>query len=172
MLLHRIVISCILLLLVAGCAINGSGSPHVQLDGTADDVAAAKLAEFLAQNGLPAEVSPGGDSLFAYRNAQATLLSPVVDADGLDRLIASRNYAPAPGKDVEDLQALVTRLNNQLNVGAFAVDEGTLLLQANLTFIDRLALDELIAFLDWLDDVEDAIRIVDGDQGALHISRP
>lgn len=145
-------------------------SPALELGGVDEPEAAVRLERFFGEQGLLAERSPRSSSVFVYRNARTTLLSPAMETGAIDRLIASRNYAPAPGKGVEDLRDLAVSLNDRLNVGVFAVDEGTLLFQSSLTFLDSLALDELIAFLDWLDQAEQAIRVVDGERRVLHIT--
>ena len=101
----------------------------------------------------------------------ATLLSPIVQSDGLDRIVATRSYAPAPGHSDEDLHVLAGQLNESLNVGVFSVDEGALVFQSQMTFFDRLQSDELVAFLGWLDAAELAIVRVDGSPGILLISQ-
>jgi hypothetical protein len=153
--------------LIAGCVTAGQPPEELELAGDDDRAAVVSLTGFVAAAGLPAEESAGGDALFVYRRGMATLLSPVLQKEGLDRIIATRSYAPAPGHGDEDLAALAFRLNDQLNVGGFAVADGALIYETNLTFVDRVTLEEIQRFLDWLDDVEVAIRSIDQERGVL-----
>jgi hypothetical protein len=158
---------CLSLAIIAGCATASSQSDVLHLPGDDDQAAASELADFLASAQLPVEKSPVGNSLFVYRRGMATLLSPVLQNDGLDRIIATRSYAPAPGREDQDLAGLAFELNDQLNVGGFAVADGALIYETNLTFVDRVSLDEIRRFLDWLDDVELAIKKIDHERGVL-----
>ncbi len=158
---------CLSVAVIAGCATASRSSDVLQLPGDDDQAAVGQLVAFLGSAELPLERSPGGNSLFVYRRGMATLLSPVLQNDGLDRIIATRSYAPAPGWEEQDLAELAFELNDQLNVGGFAVADGALIYEANLTFVDRVSLDEFMRFLDWLDDVELAIKTVDEERGVL-----
>ncbi len=158
---------CLSVAVIAGCATASRPSDILQLPGDDDQAAVGELAEFLGRAELPVEKSPVGDSLFVYRRGMATLLSPVLQNDGLDRIIATRSYAPAPGREDRDLAALAFDLNDQLNVGGFAVADGALIFETNLTFVDQVSLDEIKRFLDWLDDVELAIKTIDQETGVL-----
>lgn len=155
---------------LGGCAGLGATAPGgttLALAGTDDRAAAARLVEFMLARGWPAEPASDDQSLFVYRRGVSTLLSPVLRARGLDRLIATRSYAPGPGRDAEDLRRLAAALNARLNVGSFAVADGALLFESHLTFVDTLGLAELEAFLAWMTDVEQAIASVDGDARTL-----
>lgn len=154
-------------LLLAGCAGFQPGGGDLTLEGSDDAAAATAIRAGLQDAGLPVEPAAGPASLFVYRDGRATLLSPVLQAEGLDRIIASRSYAPAAGRGEPELQALALTLNERLNVAGFKVSGGALLMEANLTFVDRLRLEELLAFLDWLDAIELAIRRVDAEGRAL-----
>ena len=152
---------------ITACATSSRSSNSLLLEGDDDQVAVSELADFLGNAGLPVEQSPLGNSLFVYKRGMATLLSPVLQNDGLDRIIATRSYAPAAGHDDEDLETIAFELNDQLNVGGFAVVDGALVFETNLTFVNSLSLEEISRFLDWLDDVEVAIRTIDQDRGVL-----
>lgn len=128
------------------------------------------MLHLLQSRDIPAETASDGVSVFVYRRGMATLLSPIVQAEGLDRVVATRRYAPAPGRDDDDLRALAARLNDTLNVGTFSVDAGALVFQSQMTFLDRLSAGELEAFLGWLDAAELAVARVDGERGTLLIS--
>ena len=158
---------CLYVAIVAGCATASRSSDVLELPGDDDQAAVSELASFLGAAGLPVEKSPVGNSLFVYRRGMATLLSPVLQIDGLDRIIATRSYAPAPGRQDRDLAELAFELNDQLNVGGFAVADGALVYETNLTFVDRVSLDEIQRFLYWLDDVELAIKTIDQERGVL-----
>ena len=158
---------CLSVAVIAGCATASRSSDVLHLPGDDDQAAVSELASFLGSAQLPVEKSPVGNSLFVYRRGMATLLSPVLQNDGLDRIIATRSYAPAPGREDGDLVELAFELNDQLNVGGFAVADGALIYETNLTFVDRVSLEEIKQFLDWLDDVELAIKSIDKERGVL-----
>ena len=156
-----------LALLLAGCAGLRSDEAAIALTGSDDEAAATAVRALLADAGQPVEPAAAPASLFVYRQGRATLLSPVLQAEGLDRIIASRSYAPAAGAGEPELEALALTLNRRLNVAGFKVSGAALVMEANLTFVDRLTLAELLGFLDWLDTIELAIRRVDQERRAL-----
>ena len=161
---------CCAALLLAGCANMRPADSVLELEGSDDAAAAAALTASLRAAGVPAEPATSPASLFVYRDGRATLLSPVLQAEGLDRIIGARSYAPAGGRGEAALAALATTLNESLNVAGFKVAGGALLMEANLTFLDRLTVAELRAFLDWLDAIELAIRRVDEQERVLLLS--
>lgn len=169
MLLHRWLPLLTASLLAACATVSGPGS-RLDLGDSDDDAAAAALLRLLDAHGVPAEPGSDGASLLVYRRGMATRLDPVVQPDGLDRIISTRRYAPAPGRSESDLAALAGRLNDTLNVGVFGVEGGALVFQSQLTFLDRVGAPELLAFLDWLDTAELAIARVDLESGALLLS--
>jgi hypothetical protein len=154
-------------MLAAGCAGMRPDAGALMLTGNDDAAAAAVLRDRLHAAGLPVEPAESPASLFVYRRGRATLLSPVLQAEGLDRIIAARSYAPAAGRGAAELETLALSLNRALNVAGFKVSGDALLMEANLTFVDRLEVAELLAFLDWLDSIELAIRRVDAESRAL-----
>lgn len=156
-----------LALLLTGCANLGTEQAAITLTGSDDEAAATAVRALLADAGQPVEPAASPASLFVYRQGRATLLSPVLQAQGLDRIIAARSYAPAAGVGEAQLEALALELNQMLNVAGFKVSGAALVMEANLTFVDRLTLDELLGFLDWLDTIELAIRRVDEERRAL-----
>ena len=168
MLRHRSLLAFVFLAL-AGCALTPAGGSR-SLPGSDDAAAGRALLDLLQAAGVPAEMASDEVSVFVYRKGMATLLSPIVQSEGMDRIVATRRYAPAPGRGDEELGALAGRLNDSLNVGVFSVDAGALVFQSQMTFIDRLAADELTAFLGWLDVAELAMTRIDGPGGVLLIS--
>lgn len=167
--MHRIA-TLLAVLALTGCAALQKSGPGRDLAGSDDASAAGAVLQLLADAGVPAEPASDGDSVFVYRRGMATLLAPIVQADGMDRIVATRRYAPRPGRSDEDLADLARRLNDTLNVGVFSVDAGALVFQSQMTFVDRLDSGELVAFLGWLDAAELAIEKVDGPDGVLLIS--
>jgi len=145
----------------------GAPDRSLLLDGDDDEAGARALAVFLRETGQPVEASSDGFGVFVYQRGMATLLSPVLQTDGLDRIVATRIYGPAAGHGDQDLVHLAVALNDQLNVGAFAVDQGALVFQSHATFIDRLTETEVMAFLAWLDQAELAIARVDAASETL-----
>ncbi len=169
MLLHRWLPLLGVLLLAACATVSGPGS-RLDLAESDDEAAAAALEGLLGARGVPAESGSDRASLLVYRRGMATLLEPVMQRDGLDRIISTRRYAPAPGKSESELAGLAGRLNDTLNVGTFSVEGGALVFQSQLTFLDRVGAPELLAFLDWLDTAELAIARVDREGRVLLLS--
>jgi hypothetical protein len=157
-------------LLLAACATVSGPGARLDLAGSDDQAAAAALVGLLGGRGVPAESGSDGASLLVYRRGMATRLEPVMQRDGLDRIISTRRYAPAPGKSESELAGLAGGLNDTLNVGAFSVEGGALVFQSQLTFLDRVGAPELLAFLDWLDTAELAIVRVDRESRVLLLS--
>ena len=168
MVLHRYLLLPALFL--CSCANLPAGDERLALSGDDDAAAAVALEGFLGEIGLPVETGSDGLSVFVYRRGMATLLTPVTRSEGLDRLIATRSYAPAAGRDDSQLVALATRLNSRLNVGVFSVESGALVFQTHMTFVDQITAAEISAFLDWLDAAELAIVAVDRDDPVLLLS--
>jgi len=166
MVLHRILLIVAALAAGACATIAGPGASR-DVSGSDDAAAAAALLDLLRAEGVPAEPASDERSVFVYRRGMGTLLSPIVQSEGLDRIVAMRRYAPAPGAGDGDLRDLSRRLNDSLNVGVFSVDGGALVFQTQMTFLDRLRGEELVAFLGWLDAVELAVARVDGSPAVL-----
>lgn len=169
MVLHRLLVIFVALAL-AGCASVQGRDAGREVSGSDDRAAADSIRELLATAGVAVEQASDGVSVFVYRRGMATLLTPIVQTAGLDRIVSTRRYAPAPGHSDEDLAALALALNDTLNVGVFSVEGGALVFQSQMTFLDRVDSQELVAFLGWLDAAELAMARVDGPAGTLLIS--
>jgi hypothetical protein len=169
MVLHRhfLLLSTVMLL---SCASLPQRDDTLEIPGSDDAAAASALEGFLRDLGMPVEAGSDDQSVFVYRRGMATLLTPITRSGGLDRLMATRSYAPAAGRSEEDLLRLSSALNDQLNVGSFSVQSGALIFQTHMTFLDEISAAQITAFLDWLDTAELAIIAVDGDGSALSLS--
>lgn len=166
MVLHRI-LTIVAALAMAGCVTAAGLGSSRDVSGSDDAAAATAILNTLRAEGVPAEPASDERSVFVYQRGMATLLSPIVQSEGLDRIVATRRYAPAAGAGDQDLRDLAGALNDTLNVGVFSVEEGVLVFQSQMTFVDRLQGRELVAFLGWLDAVELAIARVDGSPASL-----
>jgi len=167
--MHRIGVFLLIGILTA-CVASGSNNSSLLLEGNDDAAAALALERYLRQAQQPVELSSDQLGVFVYRRGMATLLTPVVQSDGFDRIVATRIYAPAPGRGEAELAELAGTLNASLNVGVFSLEQGALAFQAQLGFVNRVSLEELVAFLDWLDAAEIAIAAVDGGNGTLGLT--
>jgi hypothetical protein len=167
---RALVSALIALAITAGCAAPFGDRPGLLLEGSDDAAAALALEDYLRLAEQPVELSSDGLGVFVYRRGMATLLTPVLQTEGLDRIVSTRVYGPAPGRGETELAELAARLNASLNVGVFSLEQGALAFQAQLGFVDRVAREELLAFLDWLDAVEVAIGSVDGERGTLALT--
>lgn len=156
--------------MLSGCAAPFAARPGVVLEGSDDGAAARTLKDFLNEAEQPVELSSDGLGVFVYRRGMATLLTPILQSEGLDRIVATRVYGPAPGNGEAELAALAGRLNASLNVGVFSLEQGALAFHTQLVFVDLVSREELLAFLDWLDSVEIAIEAVDAAEGTLGLT--
>lgn len=168
--LRTLFAALIALTIPAGCAAPSGDPPGLLLEGSDDAAAAQALEAYLRRAEQPVELSSDGLGVFVYRRGMATLLTPVLQSEGLDRIVATRVYGPAPGRGETELGGLAARLNASLNVGVFSLEQGALAFQTQLAFVDRVAQEALLAFLDWLDAVEIAIGSVDGEDGTLALT--
>ena len=169
MVLHRLS-PFLLALLASACATTAGSGAGLDLSDSDDPMAAAAVRNMLDRQGVPVEAGSDGESVLVYHRGMATRLEPVMQPEGLDRIVSTRRYAPAPGRSERDLDALARSLNDSLNVGVFSVEAGALVFQSQLTFVDRIRAAEMLAFLDWLDTAELAIARVDRDAGVLLLS--
>ena len=169
MVLHRL-LPFLMALSLSACATTVGPGAGVDLSGSDDTAAAQALRRLLDRQGSPVELGSDGVSLLVYRRGMATRLEPVMQPDGLDRIVSTRRYAPAPGSSEAALAALARALNESLNVGVFSVEGGAVVFQSQLTFVDHVGAEEVVAFLDWLDTAELAISRVDGDGRVLLLS--
>jgi len=167
--MHRIGVFLLCGILTA-CVASGSTGSSLLLEGNDDANAALALERYLRHAQQPVEMSSDQLGVFVYRRGMATLLTPVIQSDGFDRIVATRIYGPAPGRGETELAALAARLNASLNVGVFSLEQGALAFQTQLGFVNRVSLEELMAFLDWLDAAEVAIIAVDDGDGTLGLT--
>lgn len=126
--------------------------------GENDVEAAASLANFLLEHGVTV-ASTGGNLVtikpgWQVRATQFLVLEPRLMKTGLDRLII-HTYFPVKDamKTDKGLPEFATRLVKDFNVGSFYLDKDTdLAFRTQLTFVDTLSWDELLASFAWLQD--------------------
>jgi hypothetical protein len=124
----------------------------VLLDGDDDKAATKKLAEFLKGHGF-AVVSQEESSLAVRYRGIGAILQPKLDGGkGIDRIVVTRVFAPKDDfRGKPEIADLAVKLNHLLNIAKFWVhDDGTLMLSAQITFMDELHLAWIAAFFDWL----------------------
>ncbi len=138
----------------------------LDLSGLSDESAVEPLARFLLGHGYrvrvagPLTVEAGTDTLQAS-------ISPVLQSEGLDRLVVTRRFPAQPGVTSADLSAFAAELNENLNVGVFVADTGALVFQSHATFYEVISEAEISAFLAWTGQVELAVARVEGDRTLL-----
>ena len=160
----RILLLCAALA-AAGCA---TPAPPAGLAMPAPDEAraASLLAGYLLATGWTVRLADEA-LVAASRGDEVIRLEPVLDAEGLDRVIVSRSWRRAEDATDDALQAFALELNEALNVGQFrAADEG-LVLQASLPFLENLAPLLLDAFLVYMAEVRFAVLQVQGERRLL-----
>jgi|SRR6056297_997886 len=143
------------LLLTAACA---TPRPSATLEMPASDEAQAAhlLAGYLLARGWTVNVAP--ESVVAATRADQHLwLRPLLDAHGMDRLVAWRQWPAAPQADEVALAAFADELNAALNVGLFRAEPAGLVFQVSLHFLDTLDPALLGAFLEHTAEVRGAV---------------
>jgi hypothetical protein len=131
----------------------GTTSVDYLVLGEAENEAAAEaLASYLEQHGIEILLRKGED-IGIQRGDSMYVLSPKVSSDGLDRIVVAKflgvedRYHHGP-----EVDALVKKLNEDLNVGTFSLDnDGDLMFQSHVTFVDRVDYAEIEAFLEFVD---------------------
>jgi hypothetical protein len=148
----------------AGCA-AARPSTGLLMPAPDEQGAGALLAGFLL--GLGWTVTLDGTHVAASRGDERLYLDPVLEAAGLDRVIVTRAWPPAPGAGEAELAAFARELNEALNVGQFLTDRRGLVLHASLPFLEELDPRLLVAFLDFTADVRLAVLQVQGERALL-----
>jgi hypothetical protein len=148
----------------AGCAAPRP-SAGLLMPAPDEQGAGALLAGFLL--GLGWTVTLDGTRVTASRGDERLYLDPVLEAAGLDRVIVTRAWTPAPGASEAELAAFARELNEVLNVGQFLAEPRGLVFQASLPFLEELDPRLLVAFLDFTADVRLAVLQVQGERALL-----
>lgn len=149
--------------LLAACGGAGANRPcpaappmhepvKVMLEGDDDKAAARKLGEFLKAHGATIVSQEDGSIGVRYRGVGAVLQPRLDGGKGIDRIVATRVFAPKDEyRGKPEIAELALKLNQRVNIAKFWVHEdGTLMLSSQLTFMDELRLAWIAAFFDWL----------------------
>jgi hypothetical protein len=81
-------------------------------------------------------------------------ISPKLNAEGMDRIVGNifLTLKDEAKEDEAALNALVTQLNTDYNVGTFSLDnDKDLLFTSQMTFVDELSIDHVKAFVTWIE---------------------
>jgi hypothetical protein len=138
----------------------------LDLSGLSDESAVEPLARFLLGHGYRVRVA-GPLTVEAGTETLQASISPVLQSEGLDRLVVTRRFPAQPGVTSADLSAFAAELNENLNVGVFVADTGALVFQSHATFYEVISEAEISAFLAWTGQVELAVARVEGDRTLL-----
>lgn len=154
-----------LLLVLAGCA-TPRPSGGLAMPAPHEAQAASLLAAYLLGRGWTVRLAE--DTLVeASRDGERLWLAPLLDAEGMDRVVVSRGWPRAGTADDERLQAFALELNEVLNVGQFRADERGLVFQDSLPFLGTLDPRLLDAFLEHGATVRLAVLRVQGERRLL-----
>jgi len=119
---------------------------------TTDDAAqgARQLKAFLDEHDVKV-LKLGSEAVYVDRVFKMAL-EPKLSDDGLDRIVVHVFFTPkAEYKTGGTIVQLANDLDRQYNVGGFFVDgDGDLVLQSQMTFVDRISWEEIDGFLEWL----------------------
>lgn len=162
----------VVVVFAAGCATPppaqapASVSGVLDLSGFSDEGAVEPLARFLLGHGYRVRVAGPLNVEVGTETMQASI-SPVLQPEGLDRLVVTRRFPAQPGVSSATLSAFAVELNENLNVGVFVADAGALVFQSHATFYEVISEAEIGAFLAWTGQVELALARVEGDRTLL-----
>jgi len=117
-----------------------------------NDAAAEALATYLEKHGIEILLRRG-QNVGIQRGDFKYILSPKVSSEGIDRIVVGKSFGV---KDEylhsAEMDRLVRKLNEDLNIGTFSLDDdGDLLFQSHVTFVDRIDYAELESFLEFVD---------------------
>ncbi len=140
------------MVLTAGAAVLSSCSrAPIALD-TADNRAATRqLAEALRHRRMEI-LSVEPEALVLRYENENYVLEPRMLPRGVDRLIVKKVYRlrVPDAAGLNNLVALLADINRHYNMAQFLLDPGTnLVIQSQVTFLDRLPAEELEAFLEF-----------------------
>jgi len=128
------------------CAAEG---PGFTFDGDDDEAAAARLEEFLRDHRLEVKTR-SEDVLGVERKGTLVVLQARTSKSGLDRLIASVGFVFRDGTDEGTANEIAEKLNRRVMGVKYSANAGGLIVQVQVSFVDRLSLAEIEAACDFL----------------------
>jgi hypothetical protein len=150
---------------LAACAAT-PGPQGLAMPAPHEARAASLLAGYLLGRGWTVALAEER-TVVAARGAERLELEPLLDAEGLDRIIVWRSWPAMPGADPAALEALALELNASLNVGQFQAMAGELRFQSSLPFLEALEPRLLDAYLEHTARVRLAVLRVQGERQLL-----
>lgn len=155
----------VMILAVAGCATPPRVPAGFSMPASDEIGAGATLAGFLLAQGWTVRLDES--RVEASMGHERLLLEPLLDAEGLDRIIVARTWPRADGVEDEALASFALELTEKLNVGQFFAAPAGLVLQASLPFLEELDPRLLNEFLAFTADVRIAVLQVQGEREFL-----
>ena len=150
---------------LAGCSagiqqtkcLSGNPADTLVISYDNDRRATQQLVDFLNEHGINASIPSnfkGKDTLMVKRNGTTFLLEPKMQADSgrADRILVHLIFGVKENKvGTQELKDWVEKLNNDYNIGTFSAVRDMLLISAQITFLNRIGIDEIKAFLNDFD---------------------
>jgi hypothetical protein len=152
--------------MAAGCAMPPRAPAGLAMPAGDEGYAASLLASYLLAQGWTVRLATP-TLVAAYRNEESLELEPLLEPDGLDRIIVSRVWPRDPGAADESLHAFALELNDALNVGQFRAVPAGLSFQSSLPFLEELEPRLLDAFLAHTAEVRLAVLHVQANRRLL-----
>ena len=168
--MHRLVEVLLILTLGLGAAAK---TPSVITFKSGDDAKAGlMLAKFLKANGFKVETTPKALNKKGYivvkYNGHVYFMTTRLSKDPtrIDRLLVYEMFQVKKEKaQTEEFKDWVLKLNNDYNIGSFSFTKDLFVITSQLTFLDRLSIEELKAFLkDFSESTAKALILSGGER--------
>jgi len=153
--MQRLIPVLLIFTLFLSIAAKGKTQSKTLLLSSADDKSAVvKIANFMVLNGLEVTLDPkalnkGGMLVVKYNN-QPIFMAPRLhkEKDRIDRLVFYEVFHVKKGLlKSSKLITWLMKMNSQFNFATFAITKDMVVVTSQMTFLDRLDIHELKAFL-------------------------
>ncbi len=124
-----------------------------------NEQATDELVQFLKNNAFNVK-RLGETELRVDYDGGKFLMQPKVSENGLDRIVVSKLFGVKEQyQNTIEILAFVVKLNQKLNIGQFSLsnDTDTMIILANITFVNQLEMVEFRKFMKFFNDSVKAI---------------
>ncbi|MBY5994112.1 hypothetical protein [Ferrimonas balearica] len=158
--MKRIFVLLLSLGLLGGCASLGEQGTVLDLTGNTNDQATDALVTALSGEKYTVKRASAHSLMVEYDNGHF-MMQPKMNTEGLDRIVITKYYVLHPDlAQTPELLLIIGQLNQGMDFAKFVlINEGTAVeVRGAATFVDRISLQELTAFMDWTNAGLNALR--------------